>query len=416
MSVVGSRQRRASLTMISVLDIKSKSLIPILLVIFVSLQVLLYIFYDFRTSPYAMDFTGYAELIGAVTEGTTSKSQLYFFYSHLPFVGVAYCLTLVGISTFLSLQLTSLLYGALSLIVFASFVRRIICSEKSGSEKRSRLAFVICLLYTIFPSRNFWIASGLRESTIEFSILFLCYLVFFKYGAPNSMGANIKFVMSSSLAMWIGMGSRFSFITLFCLGIGFFALFRLKSILFVFLFAFSFIIAISSSTLIPSFLVKSDTVSVKQPAERIFNIVRALPMHHTISEVRGYGARSDFGLLSCQQSGESYSSPNVHACKFVKSGFKIFNSWFRPLIFLDWSDEFNIFASLENLIWTCLILKVAIARKFHSAFHSELRLIQIQILLFLVVIAQYQGNYGTSFRHKMFLLPLLLIVVFSSRK
>lgn len=400
----------------SVLDIKSKSVIPILLVFFVSVQALLSLFIDFRTSPYAIDFTGYAELIGAVMEGTASESQLYFFYSYLPYLGVAYCLTLVGISTFLSLQLTSLLYGALSLIVFTSFVRRIICSEKSGSEKRSRLAFVICLLYAIFPSRNFWISSGLRESTVEFSILFLCYLVFFKHRAPNSMGANIKLVMSYSLAMWIGMGSRYSFITLFCLGIGFFALFRLKSIVFVFLFAFSFIIAISSSTHIPSFLVKPDTISVEQTYERISDTVRALPMHNSISEVRGSGARSDFTLLSCQQSGESYSSPNVHACKLVNSGLKIFDSWFRPLIFLDWSHEFNIFASLENLIWTYLILKVAIATKFHSAFHSELRLIQIQIFLFLVVIAQYEGNYGTSFRHKMSLLPLLLIVVFSSRK
>jgi hypothetical protein len=101
------------------------------------------------------------------------------------------------------------------------------------------------------------------------------------------------------------------------------------------------------------------------------------------------------------------------ACMITEGFLKITNSWFRPFLIYDSENIYEILASLENIVWITSILLALTSTIGKTPKNFETRLMRSQLIAFLIVIAQFEGNYGTSFRHKSFAYSLLLLITLS---
>jgi hypothetical protein len=425
------------------LDVRKNSFLFLLLVAYLSLQLLIQTTIDFSGLEYVADLRGYADLLQSVIESKSNTHSLSFYFSHLPYLGVAHLVSLIGISPIQSLQIVSTTYGMLSIILFVLTIRKILFLNNSTFRVSLKLATFLSIIYLIFPSRNFWIASGLRESLLEFSILLLTFTVM-NWNTNNSC-SKIQcaiFIFFIHLALWIGISIRVSTTVVIALAIAIYAFVIVKSIRLFSIFLALFLLALIFSRSIGGYLLHQSFLQQplssasfdKRVQEEKFQFfsesqdfvmtnLKSITKFEQVSSVRQLEAKTSFLLLDC--AGESRNSIisikyfKFFICKSANVFLKILNAWLLPFFNLNSWSGFGLAASTENIFWLFLFFVVLNSVNPKNQFSNLYSLLKLQIVLFLCIIAQYEGNYGTSFRHKMFLLPLLLLFLlcreFSSR-
>lgn len=105
-------------------------------------------------------------------------------------------------------------------------------------------------------------------------------------------------------------------------------------------------------------------------------------------------------------------------CKISNIPWTLFSILIRPVPFIEKGSNFAFYASIENLIWYFLYFiflknfRKRIKLKFTNL-RSSYAFILLMTGIFLLSSSIFEGNVGTAFRHKIILLPILLISNFN---
>jgi hypothetical protein len=431
---------------VSFFDIRKTSFVSCLMVGYLILQFLITALIDFNNFQYSIDVQGYAETIARVAESSANTEQLRLYFSNLPYLGPAHTFNNLGISPIHSLQITSQLYGFFSLLLFVNCFRKLLEFRGAALISRVRLASFLSVSLVFFPSRNIWIASGLRESVLEFSVLLLIYVCIISqriisYSKINAAGILVLLFLS----MWIGVNTRISSTLTLCIPIITYLSFKLKSVRFLITFSATLFLSLYSSEALHEFSldqhlreqkkslevvsraslgdeseIQSEPVStLTKTSQYLVEILQAASSAEIISANRQASSNSKFWLLDCRRDLNSMQislqNAKYYACKFANFFLKFFNSWLRPILLFDKGNVFILLASIENVLWLFMIWFTIFSAKPINVFHNTFQLLRWQLLSFLALIAQFQGNFGTSFRHKAFLVPVFLLFIFCCR-
>jgi hypothetical protein len=422
-------------------------------IVFASLVVRVIGFFLLPSEPtvaLAPDEGGYAEIVRLVASGqpTTSFGGLYFTSRTL--VLPAAVLNNFGIESLSSVRIIASIYGALTLILVAYLIIQSVKKYSTYSEltsKRSNLIIGLFFVFAFLPSHLLWSMLGLRESSMEFSVLCSLASIFLAVNLQEKVTLPIALLLTTSITLlfntrpqvaWVlvvtilvslifSNNRRVSFalalLTLIASGVGYASTAVQKQDVFA-------LVATDGSATDGSACQDSNQIMVLQgkeyrckktgtkrnlsdlqnPGKIIVNETIAIPGRHKGNQV---AAASAIQTLSCPVSEESIT--DKYFCLAWRSPYMAATFLFRPLIFIDTTSASSLFAAIENIVWlgAFVFIVMMLIKKRRLAFIGALAPSLIFFILYCVAAGSYEGNMGTAFRHKSLILWVVLFLIVS---
>jgi len=349
----------------------------------------------------------------------------------------------LGIDPLVSVRFTSLVYGVLSVYLFGKLLYEL--SKETTSPNLNygrRLSLFLTIIFAFLPSVFLWSVIGLRESASSFWILASTYTLISLIKQKWSLRtlANFKeFLIQASLCVFaiiFSFGARLEttlvFLAFFCT-----SLMILKQghrlIIFVvclFSIAGGYFYTFTPSETVTSETVTSETVTSETvTSETVLraDTVRELSSEAIVSLINLLNQKSNLNTLdaatalprnTCSEIYNSISS--LSRCNAQEIPYRLFSVLLRPLPVFDNGSTVNNLASLENVLWLVLISMFMFATASLLKKKDDFFLVIPTIMYvvgFVTLMALYEGNLGTAFRHKSTILwPILLIIFISTRR
>ena len=375
----------------------------------------------------APDEGAYAYLAGDVAAGTPVNQSPYggegLYLISRAFLIPASVLIRLGISGFDSVRIISSLYGFLTLTLLTFLFIRLANSQVELSNWVQKNPKKVIFLFTIFalsPSHLIWSMLALRESTLEFWVLFVFILVFYIFEVrknPSKLaitGILVGILLVFSSRPQVGWVVGVSLLTFFFIKI------RIR--------AAQILIPITLIGVILGFIMTSsqaiqqtegsvtqtETVYIKElknPGTAFIDQTDAILSRHEGNKV---GAASAIKTTSCPNSGSSRF--DKYFCITYRAPYTTFTFLFRPIFGSDVTSLSSLAAAIENVFWLSAFLFMVIMyiRNRRLAFLGALIPSLLFFSFYSVGAGAYEGNMGTAFRHKSLILWVVLLLLAST--
>ena len=395
----------------------------------------------------SMSVKGIPELIFGQTP-TNFRAGFSFYFPSIIFHKL-------GITPLLSIRIISSLMALLCLYIFFRLSQTLL--NINGTSRQVNKASAICtVIYCFIPSHFFWSTIGLRESTVEFWILFTFFLT-------NKLFNSTKVSLHLLSGILVSIVCVFStrpqvalilVLTLVLISVAKIRLKTSKAMLLVSLIGLMLGQSVTSEdfrtqskqtfTVISESPANATTVNtavsrcsfngqmveavgidfqcikqvdensltgIKNSGKEIANQAASIPQHHKLNQV---GAESAIRTIECPDKGTSNASRLL--CFAWRAPYTTYTFLFRPLPGADVTSTSSLFAAIENVYWLGAILFVAVMfiRNRRLAFFVALAPSLLFSSIYSVAAGAYEGNMGTAFRHKSLILWVVILLVAST--
>jgi hypothetical protein len=409
----------------------------------------------------APDENGYAVIAESISLLSVFESLAKFFDNDVlgrTLVIPASILIRLGFSDIDSVRLSSMMYGQLSVIVLAMFIWRHRNFVELNSRRQNLIALLL-IFFAIWPSRFLWSSLGLRESSMEFFVIFtflgLCF--FYEKRLNNRLIPSV--VIFSGITLVFVTRVQVGWLLVISLLLSF--VFKLNNRNNLFLVPLVLLGMMAGYLSTSSFsIITSETFTVKEingsamysrstleaiaskicngtnenalyegksfqcvnagqkkrlsglqnPSSVAIEQIELIPYKQTVNQA---GAASQIKTIPCPFVGEG--SIQKYACLAWRAPYASLTFLFRPLPFLDTTSRSSYFAGVENLLWILgvgLILFKMI-RRGRPTLPARLLPTTVFLILYVVGAGSYEGNMGTAFRHKSLILWIVLLLLFA---
>jgi hypothetical protein len=390
------------------------------------------------------------------------------------FIVPATLLNRIGLSGLDSVRLVASAYGLLTIILAVYLLLKLNDSRQEVSSfisKNQKKVISLLAIFALLPSHLIWSVFGLRETTMEFWVLFVFALVYY------------VFAVKKSLSKWATLGIFLAIPLVFSsrpqvgwvLGVTLLAYFvvkirvRASQILipitligivtgYVATTAFSiettqvFKAQVEVPNSIPSATSKStptptatsqaefnaslncraegeevivqgvkylcenkvekkSIVGLKNPGVALLDQAEAIPLRHEVNKV---DAASAIKTIACPIIDESRFQK--YLCLAYRAPYTTYGFLVRPMLGADVTSSSSLFAAIENTFWLAAFLFVILMfiRNRRLAFFEALAPSLLFFALYSVGAGASEGNMGTAFRHKSLILWVVLLLIAST--
>ena len=367
----------------------------------------------------------------------------------------------LGIDPLAAVRIVSSVYGLLTLVYLIKILIIFLDDHHAKNLRiptRTKPLVLIVLIYAFLPSHFFWSIVGLRESSVEFWVVFISFQFqkllisqMTRRRAPLILvGLSIPFLFSSRPQIgWVLSTS----LILYCV----FKSFRKSSLRIVIpflLFGVTVGYVISSpisiektmsyslenldlSQISPNaienlqkcykdgevillagvrYLCKQapdagTSIKIKNSSNPLVVHTGAIEQHHKWNQE---GAASVIRTLHCPF--DSGSKISNYGCLVWRAPYTTFTFMFRPLLGPDVTSISSLFASIENILWlgAFAFIICMLIRNRNLAFLEVLVPPILFMCLYSIAAGAYEGNMGTAFRHKSLILWVVILLLAST--
>jgi hypothetical protein len=158
-------------------------------------------------------------------------------------------------------------------------------------------------------------------------------------------------------------------------------------------------------------LKKEKSIELKNPGVVVIDRVKVIPYYH---EVNKLSAESIIKTQSCPIMRDPRF--DKYFCIAYAAPYTTYTFLFRPLLGADVTSNSSLFAAVENIFWLSAFLFVVVMfiRNRRLAFFGALAPSLLFFSIYSVAAGAYEGNMGTAFRHKSFILWVVLLLIAST--
>ena len=158
-------------------------------------------------------------------------------------------------------------------------------------------------------------------------------------------------------------------------------------------------------------LKKEKSIELKNPGVVVIDRVKVIPYYH---EVNKLSAESIIKTQSCPIMRDPRF--DKYFCIAYTAPYTTYTFLFRPLLGADVTSNSSLFAAVENIFWLSAFLFVVVMfiRNGRLAFFGALAPSLLFFSIYSVAAGAYEGNMGTAFRHKSFILWVVLLLIAST--
>ena len=329
------------------------------------------------------------------------------FYTSLSFNLPTQFLIYIGIPSIFAIRLISSIYSLFCALLIYKFLldQKETFYKKDQSKVFNAIIPILVLIYLTLPSHFIWSSLGLRESANEFWLLAGFYALKLIIKDINKK-INYLYLFATTIVLFYSRPetSYVFMFTAFIIGIYFLVSKRkillLLSIISAYIFitvsfAYSFQYTITNQNVQSTFT---------KPIDQLADIN---------NQVRGKKKGANTAI-------PTYSCPILVEKNLMSYGCSIYNlpktSWdyvYRPFFIVDdLNTNIKKFVAVENIFWIMIFMLVYL-RGIYLWKYIKNNLIFLSFIIFIttfvIISGVFEGNFGTAFRHKSLLLPLLLI-------
>ena len=367
----------------------------------------------------------------------------------------------LGIDPLDAVRIVSTVYGLLALfylikILMILFDGRL--AKNLDIPARTKPLILIVLIYAFLPSHFFWSIVGLRESAVEFWVVFISFQfqkMLVSQGASRRLplilvGLSIPLLFSSRPQIgWVLSTSLIIYCVLNSFrksGLRIVIPFILFGVVVGYIFSspisvekrlsYSFenldskqistelrdkfqkcdkegeIIELAGVKIVckqtPD---KGTSIKIKNSTNPTMVHTGAIEQHHKLNQ---QGAASVITTIACPfNPGPKISN---YGCLVWRAPYTTFTFLFRPLLGPDVTSVSSLFASIENILWMAAFAFIIfmLTRNRKLAFLEVLVPPILFMCLYSVAAGAYEGNMGTAFRHKSLILWVVILLLAST--
>jgi hypothetical protein len=332
------------------------------------------------------------------------------FYTSLSFNLPTQFLIYIGIPSIFAIRLISSIYSLFCALLIYKFLldQKETFYKKDQTKVFNAIIPILVLIYLTLPSHFIWSSLGLRESANEFWLLAGFYALKSIIKDINKK-INYLYLFATTIVLFYSRPETtyvFMF-TAFIIGIYFLVSKRKILLLLSIISAYIFItvsFAYSLGKMVDSSINQNVQSTFTKPIDQLANIN---------NQVRGKKKGANTAI-------PTYSCPILVEKNLMSYGCLIYNlpktSWdyvYRPFFIVDdLNTNIKKFVAVENIFWIMIFMLVYL-RVIYLWKYIKNNLIFLSFIIFIttfvIISGVFEGNFGTAFRHKSLLLPLLLI-------
>jgi hypothetical protein len=427
-----------------------------LILIFLTLVFKISTFIFILDKPLLPDEMTYAFIAQTISNDSSPLDRGTYYYGlfreSLSVAIPSHLLINLGIEPLNSVRIVSIIYSILSCLIFVKVAHIFISNFQNSIRVGKSKAFGFCFVMFVFlPSHFFWNSLALRESATEFWFLTVTYFSFKVFSTSGFRTMSTLVFLTCSLSClftsrWqTGLVVVFALLvyTLFCAFIHYKKSISLQmciSVLIGLLVGISNL-GISNNSYLETYQETIDAQANPSPSNTESENGNLIPNSNwmkenfklfpsstrdSVQKIRELASNIDQKSLAGTEKAGSAFRPNECimieptferiVCNILRIPGGLIDVLFRPVIYMDTGSLPLNLASIENLIWTTMFLYLI----FQLPFLLRRAKLEPNLLLFLLIIggysvgmSLYEGNMGTAFRHKSFLLsPILLLSLY----
>jgi hypothetical protein len=321
----------------------------------------------------------------------------------------------IGINEVISLRIVSSTYSLLSFLLFAFLTLRIAkkynASLLDGAARERFMVRSLVLLFALLPSHALWNSIGLRESSFQFFAVLSFTIVHVLLNELFTFPHFVLLVTTLTLSLTAAYFSRWQFAFFLSLSIFCFFILHKKFIYFTIGFV------VSSSSLLTWI---SSTYGLKGVWSRVFHNANNLGLNEqTVPRVSSSSIeRISIPILDVTKSESTTNTFSYIITNVLNYFWHLFSIIFRPLPYFDTYSPFTWMASIENMIFILLFI-FSLAQIIRLRNQPSSNLFEIALFIYLISIvllmAAYEQNLGTAFRHKSQLLWVMVTILLVSK-
>jgi len=367
----------------------------------------------------------------------------------------------LGIDSLDAVRIVSTVYGLLTLIYLIKILMIFLDEHHDKNlykPTKTKPLMLIVIIYAFLPSHFFWSIVGLRESSVEFWVVFISFqfqkilisqatsrrapLILVGLSIPLlfSSRPQIGWVLSVTLIIYCVINSfRKSSLRivipflLFGVTVGYIFSSPISTEKRV---SYSFegldsgqistglrdelqkcdkdgeVIEVAEVRLVCKEALDSGTsIKIKTSSNPLVVHTGAIGQHHKWNQE---GAASVIKTIHCPF--DPGSKISNYSCLVWRAPYTTFTFMFRPLPGADVTSTSSLFAAIENVFWlgASLLVAVRFIRNRRLAFFGALVPPLLFFSIYSVAAGAYEGNMGTAFRHKSLILWVVILLLAST--
>jgi hypothetical protein len=408
-----------------------KNKILILIILAISVRLLLsFVVYGPQPSQLAPDENTFAELNkwillgGRAADFPLAGGDLFFtsLSFNIPTIGFIF----LGVSPIMAIRVTSNLYSLLSILLIYRLFNDIKGDNKKITNNKyfEVFMYILFLIYLFLPSHLIWATLGIRESTNEFWLIltfYICYQIL----RHRKDRINYIYLFFSVILLYFSRPQVGYLAILVITFLGIVVILKKKEYLFLFSSLGSWLVIILLQIPINKSLEPSNS-SAHVASLQTFSQVFIKQVNKPIDEFKDLSNLQASKASSANTAVEVILCPDYFLtnipiiCKFHQIPTRSINYISRPIFFVDQLDStLKKFVALENLFWILIsiytfVLVIIYRNSMKNNFYFKILLMSF-ILFFIILSGLFEGNYGTAYRHKSLLLPIILILALVMR-
>ena len=335
------------------------------------------------------------------------------FYTSLSFNLPTQFLIYIGIPSIFAIRLISSIYSLFCALLIYKFLldQKETFYKKDQSKVFNAIIPILVLIYLTLPSHFIWSSLGLRESANEFWLLAGFYALKSIIKDINKK-INYLYLFATTIVLFYSRPetSYVFMFTAFIIGIYFLVSKRKILLLLSIILAYIFVTVSFAYSL--GKMVDSSTAEDNQNVQYTFT----KPIDQ-LADINNQVRGKKKGANTARP---TYSCPILVEKNLMSYGCLIYNlpktSWdyvYRPFFIVDdLNTNIKKFVAVENIFWIMIFMLVYL-RGVYLWKYIKNNLIVLSFIIFIttfvIISGVFEGNFGTAFRHKSLLLPLLLI-------
>ena len=398
---------------------------PILWILALSATLRIVFFFSLPETPSYLgpDEGTYARLAKYISEGKlVSEFPLFgpsLYYSSKSLVIPSSVLIRLGFDEIDAVRLIASTYGLTSslllILCYFSFLRTRGVALKEFPDSLNLKFFMALILFSFLPSNFIWSVLGLRESATQFWIIASFYSLLKLWQVRKHQ--VWKPMLAVVLTITFSFGARPQTSLVFCLiavSVCLILLSRNSKIassvcLSAVLGGLFLGLQFSSPPTVPT-VPTVPTAKLGDIAKLGDKILQGMAASRN---VKTEGANSKLKSSLCAK--QSYDFFSRLDCTISELPYYLFSFLFRPMLYFDQGTNLLLFASIENIVWT-LILLTALWSSLKRELRGSSKFVAVSVLSYIVTFstlaALHEGNLGTAFRHKSSILwPTVFILL-----
>lgn len=341
------------------------------------------------------------------------------FYTSLTFNLPTQFLIYIGIPSIFAIRLISSIYSLFCALLIYKFLldQKETLYKKDHSKVFNAIIPILVLIYLTLPSHFIWSSLGLRESANEFWLLAGFYALKSIIKDINKK-INYLYLFATTIVLFYSRPetSYVFMFTAFIIGI-YFLVSKRKILLLLSIISAYIFVTISFANALGNLVVNTPSkdspysitnenvrTSFTKPLDQLSSI-------EIISNSRKEDAKTATPTYSCPILIEK--NLKSFGCMIYKLPKTSLDYVYRPFFIVDVLDS-NVkkFVAVENIFWILIFMLVYLRGIYlWKDVKNNLNFVSLIMFIttFVIISGVFEGNFGTAFRHKSLLLPLLLI-------